>query len=269
MKKILLFLLLFLLLYFNFPFSAVIAQNDKIYVMKSEAVVGKYNVYNQVDSVIYYKPKIGSSNTVIDIDGNVYDIVTIGSQVWMAENLKTTKYADGTPIPLTNTRSTWNAITSTSKAYCWYDNDISNKATYGALYTWAAAMNGAASVTANPSGIQGVCPTGWHLPSDAEWTQLTNYLGGESVAGGKLKGTELWYPPNISATNETDFTALPGGDCDYYGTFYHIERWGYWWCATEHSSEIAYYRSMRRDLSSVGRHSSWKSYAYSVRCVRD
>jgi uncharacterized protein (TIGR02145 family) len=155
--------------------------------MKNGVVAGKFNVNNQVDSVIFYKPISSSSTTVTDFDGNVYNTITIGSQVWMAENLKTTHYSDGTAIPLVTGNSNWDTLTATSKAYCWYNDDVINKATYGALYTWAAAMNGAASVTTNPSGVQGVCPTGWHLPSDAEWTQLTDYLGGTGVAGGKLK----------------------------------------------------------------------------------
>ena len=170
----------------------------------------------------------GLDSNCEDGDGNLYATTTIGTQVWMAENLRTTKYADGTAIPLVNTNATWNALTATSKAYCWYNDDIGNKATYGALYTWAAAMNGAASSADNPSTIQGVCPTGWHLPSDEEWTELTYYLGGESVAGGKLKetGTTHWNSPNTGATNETGFTALPGGYRGIYGNFGNIGYYG-------------------------------------------
>jgi len=206
-----------------------------------------------------------------DIDGNYYNTVKIGTQIWMAENLKTTKYADGTAIPLVNTTSTWDALTATSKAYCWYNDDIANKATYGALYTWAAAMNDAASVTTNPSGIQGVCPTGWHLPSDAEWTQLTTYLGGESDAGGKLKetGTTHWTSPNISATNETGFTALPGGFRSTNGTFSNIGNYGYWWSASEYDTTYAWYRFMYNNVSIVYRSYKNKEVGYTVRCLRD
>ena len=112
---------------------------------------------------------------VKDIDGNVYPTVTIGSQVWMAKNLETTRYPDGTPILLVDTIPAWDALNESSKAYCWYGDEIKNKDTYGALYTWAAAMNGAESSDAKPSGVQGVCPTGWHLPSDAEWTEREEY----------------------------------------------------------------------------------------------
>ncbi|MEQ9412714.1 MAG: fibrobacter succinogenes major paralogous domain-containing protein, partial [Cyclobacteriaceae bacterium] len=158
---------------------------------------------------------------VRDFDSNFYNTIKIGNQVWMAENLKTTHYADGTPIPYVSGESNWDALTTTSKAYCWYDDDINNKNTYGALYTWSAAMKDATSATANPSGVQGVCPTDWHLPSDAEWTELINYLGGPSIAGGKLKEAGLlnWLSPNEAATNESHFTALPGGYRVNDGTF--------------------------------------------------
>jgi len=206
-----------------------------------------------------------------DGDNNNYPIVTIGTQTWMAENLKTTTYANGTAIPLVTGSSNWAALTYTDKAYCWYNDDIANKATYGALYTWAAAMNGAASTTTNPSGIQGVCPTSWHLPSDAEWRVLTDYLGGESVAGGKLKeaGTMHWISPNTDATNETGFTALPGGGRYSSGTFNNIGYYGLWWSATEDDSDYAWLRLMYYNNGGVGRYSLSKEVGFSVRCVRD
>lgn len=264
-------LLLGLLLAFSYSVSTVIAQNDTMYVMKSGAIVGKYNVNNQVDSIIFYKPTLGSSTTVTDYDGNVYNTVTIGTQVWMKENLKTTHYANGTAIPLVNSNATWDALTATSKAYCWYGDNEANKATYGALYTWAAAMNGAASVTANPSGIQGVCPTGWHLPSDAEWSQLTTYLGGESVSGVKLKetGTTHWSSPNTGATNETGFTALPGGHRYTFGAFSVIGLFGTWWSATELNASNAWHRYMGYYSGDVFRNYDYKEVGFSVRCLRD
>src|SRR5574344_2484117 len=149
-------------------------------------------------------------------DNQTYRIVTIGSQTWMAENLK---YLPSVVGPRTGSKTTphyyvygYNGTNVTdAKATANYN-------TYGVLYNWPAAMNGAASSTTNPSGVQGVCPDGWHLPSNAEWTELTDYLGGYSVAGGKLKatgtieaGTGLWYDRNTGATNETGFTGLPGG----------------------------------------------------------
>src|SRR5574344_601553 len=170
-------------------------------------------------------------------DNQTYRIVTIGSQTWMAENLK---YLPSVVGPRTGSKTTphyyvygYNGTNVTdAKATANYN-------TYGVLYNWPAAMNGAASSTTNPSGIQGVCPAGWHLPSDAEWTELTDYLGGASVAGGKLKetGTTHWNSPNTGATNETGFTALPGGCRNSDGAFYSVGDLGYWWCATEVSTD--------------------------------
>ena len=137
-------LVLAILLTFAFSLSTVIAQNDTMYIMKAGVVVGQYNVNTEIDSIIFYKPTTGSSTTVTDYDGNVYNTVTIGSQVWMKENLKTTHYANGgTAIPLVTGNSNWDTLTATSKAYCYYNDDsATNASTYGALYTWAAAMNG-------------------------------------------------------------------------------------------------------------------------------
>ena len=229
---------------FVLSFSSVFAQNDTMYIMKSGAIVGQYNVNTEVDSVIFYKPTIEetTSGTFIDSrDGNEYNWVQIGDQVWMAENLaylpRVNRVADGSE----------DAAGSYYYVYGYDGTNVAdakatdNYATYGVLYNWTAAMDGEASSTTNPSGIQGVCLTGWHLPSDAEWTELTDYLGGTSVAGGKLKetGTTHWASPNTGATNETGFTALPGGGRGYDGTFFNIGGYGTWWSATEYSSDIA------------------------------
>src|SRR5574344_2757322 len=220
---------------FVLSFSSVFAQNDTMYIMKSGAIVGQYNVNTEVDSVIFYKPTIEetTSGTFIDSrDGNEYNWVQIGDQVWMAENLaylpRVNRVADGSE----------DAAGSYYYVYGYNGTNVAdakataNYKTYGVLYNWTAAMNGEASSTTNPSGIQGVCPAGWHLPSDAEWTELTDYLGGTSVAGGKLKetGTTHWASPNYKATNETGFTALPGGG--RYEIFDRIGSNVYWWRAT-------------------------------------
>ncbi len=132
-------------------------------------------------------------------------------------------------------------------------------------------MNGAASSSAIPSGVQGVCPTGWHLPSDAEWTQLIDSLGGESVAGGKLKetGTTHWNSPNTGATNEIGFTALPGGGRYFGGSFDGIGNYGNWWSATENSTDNAWYRYMFYNGSNTFRLNYFKELGFSVRCVRN
>lgn len=262
---------LIILFAFAYLISNVIAQNDTMYIMKAGIIVGQYDVNAEIDSIIFYNPNISTSNTVTDYDGNVYKTGTIGSQVWMAENLRTTHYANGTAIPLVNTHQGWETMPVTSKAYCWYNDDITNKKSYGALYTWAAAMNDAASSTANPSGIQGVCPTGWHLPSADEWTQLANHLNGDNVAGGKLKevGIMHWISPNAGATNETGFTALPGGNRNKVGGFLNIGKYGFWWTASENQSDYAWYRHMSFDEIKLGVGGDSMQNGFSVRCVKD
>jgi uncharacterized protein (TIGR02145 family) len=246
-------------------FNVVQAQNDTMYVMKAGIVVGKYNVNTEVDSVIFYKP----SNTIFtdSRDGNVYQTVIIGTQVWMAGNLKYLPSVVGSgtssnSIPYYYVYGYNGTEVEDAKATANYN-------TYGVLYNWPAAMNGAASSTTNPSGKQGVCPTGWHLPSDEEWIQLIDYLGGTSLAGSKLKeiGTTHWTCPNNGATNETGFTALPGGEMG--APFYNVKSTGSWWTATATSSNYAKSRSMSYYNSNVGSYSESKYNGFSVRCVRD
>jgi uncharacterized protein (TIGR02145 family) len=259
---------------FVLSFSSVFAQNDTMYIMKSGAIVGQYNVNTEVDSVIFYKPTIEetTSGTFIDSrDGNEYNWVQIGDQVWMAENLAY--------LPSVNMVADGSEDAAGSYYYVYgYDGTnvadakaTDNYATYGVLYNWTAAMDGEASSTTNPSGIQGVCPAGWHLPSDAEWTELTDYLGGTSVAGGKLKetGTTHWASPNTGATNETGFTALPGGNRGSNGTFGDIGGGGSWWSATEYGATYARRRDMNYGYSGVYRDRYSKEVGFSVRCVRD
>jgi uncharacterized protein (TIGR02145 family) len=210
----------------------------------------------------------------MDADSNHYPVVTIGSQTWMAENLKTTHYFDGNPIPKITSENNWSALSSTDPAYCWYNNDSTTCAqTYGALYTWSAAMNSAPSSTANPSGVQGACPTGWHLPSDTEWKVLTDFLGGMSVAGGKLKetGTTHWTGPNTGATNESGFTALPGGGREHKGSFIYFSEYSAWWCATECNTDNSWGRGVYNLDKTVYRleNGGSKGNGISVRCVKD
>jgi uncharacterized protein (TIGR02145 family) len=264
------------LLTFILSFSSVFAQNDTMYIMKSGAIVGQYNVNTEVDSVIFYKPTISTSGSFTDSrDGNVYNWVTIGNQVWMAENLAY--------LPSVNrvTDGSEDAAGSYYYVYGYDGTDVteakatSNYATYGVLYNWTAAMNGETSSTANPSRVQGVCPTGWHLPSDAEWTELTDYLGGEDVAGGKLKetGTTHWTSPNTGATNETGFTALPGGhrSTGTNGSFADLGTNGYWWSATEDADAYGYAwnRNWANYNSVVDRNSYEKGLGLCIRCLRD
>ena len=195
--------------------------------------------------------------TLTDIDGNVYHTVTIGNQTWMAENLMTTKYRNGDAIA--TVAGSW--ATLVTGAYSWYNNDPANKTIYGGFYNWYAV-----------SDSRNIAPAGWHVPTDAEWTTLTTYLGGESVAGGKLKetGTSHWFSPNTGATNSAGFTALPGGLRDYFdGTFNNVGYLGNWWSSTTYDAANAWYRNLHYYIANAGRYTYDRHNGFSVRCVRD
>ncbi len=196
---------------------------------------------------------------VSDIDGNVYPTVKIGNQIWMAENLKTTKYNDGTPIPNVTDNTTWAGLTT--GAYCWYNNDATTyKIPYGALYNWYA-------VNTNK-----LAPVGWHVATDADWTILTNFLGGLNVAGGKLKETSTnhWLNPNAGATNETGFAALPGGDRYSSISFRLIGQYGQWWTSTEYAAQTqqtAYLREIFNTDAGMSKSGGDKAVGLSIRCL--
>ena len=195
--------------------------------------------------------KTYNADAIQDIEGNYYNIVTIGSQVWMAENLKTTRYNDNNEIPLVTNNTEWSVFST--PAYCWYNNDIANKNIYGALYKRYAVNTGK------------LCPTGWHVPSEGEWTSLITYLGGENVAGGKLKETDTihWFSPNTGATNESGFTALPGGARSSGSSmFFGVGGIGTWW-----SVDSAWY--MVSNTSTVTRFGDAPEDGLSVRCLKD
>ena len=213
-----------------------------------------------------------------DNDGNNYAVVEIGEQTWMAENIKTTSYVGGDDILLVEDNSAWENLGDnyTDKAYCFYDND--ENSIYGALYTYAAATNG------NNTGtdVQGVCPTGWHMPSDDEWKELEMELGmSQEVAdaegwrgtneGGKLKSTciELWITPNIGATNESGFLALSGGFRFSNGSFFYVGYGGDWWSATPSGSSNAWARDLYFGNAGILRGDYYKSGGFSVRCIRN
>jgi uncharacterized protein (TIGR02145 family) len=178
----------------------------------------------------------------------------------MAENLKTTRFKDGTAIPSSTDNTSW--INLTTPVYCWYDNNpTSNKELYGGLYNWNAVKTG------------NLCPSGWHVPTDEEWTILTDYLGGISVAGGKLKeaGNAHWLEPNVGATNETGFTALPGG-CRYItGVFDCVGSHCYWWSSSPYTltSNAAFLRAITWDSNGVEPSTADLNFGCSIRCVKD
>jgi uncharacterized protein (TIGR02145 family) len=199
-----------------------------------------------------------TNGTFADIDGNIYHTVTIGTQTWMVENLRTTSYNDGNTIPLISDDSMW-AVAS-SPGYCWYNNDANaNKNTHGALYNWYAVNAG------------NLAPSGWHIPSETEWVTLFNYLGGESVAAGKLKesGVTRWQSPNTGATNLVGFTALPSGGCDQNGIYYGLGTNGNWWTSTTDNASTVKIIDMGNNYVNIIRHSYPYRYGMSVRCVKD
>ena len=206
------------------------------------------------DSLIFTTYK---SDAIADVEGNYYNIVTIGSQVWMAENLKTTKFNDGSDLPNVSDNITWDALSS--PAFCWYDNNPANKTVYGALYNWYAVETGK------------LCPVGWHAPTDAQLTQLANYAGGGTVAGGKLKemGTTHWISPNEGASDEYGFMALPGGDRLLNGVFYSIGAIGSWWSSTDTLSDYAWHRFVWNYEIRFSRITDSKTNGCSVRCLKD
>ena len=207
--------------------------------------------------------QIGSfQKDINDIDGNTYKTVTIGTQTWMAENLKASKYNDGTAIPNVTDNTQWQ--NNTTGAWCYYNNDAVFNAKYGKLYNWYA-------VSPTTNGNKNVCPTGWHVPTDDEWSVLTDYLGGESVAGGKMKevGTTSWYFPNTDATNESGFTGLPGGGRSSDGNYNNIGYSGYWWSSAEYSTSNAWFRYLFNSNGNAYSFNYDKSIGLSVRCLRD
>ena len=221
----------------------------------------------------------------MDYDGNSYSTIQLGQQWWMVNNLRTTHYADGTEIHLVEDISVWEALGFEEKAYCFYNNDKDNESQiFGALYTWPAAMNGAESSDNNPSDVQGVCPDGWHLPSDREWKELEQFLGMDENAtniiglrgtnqGSKLASSaELWldgYLDSDDAFGSSGFNAQPAGGRRYNGSFGHKGDNANFWTTTAYSNIRAWGRHIYSDYSSMHRYRNAKSDGFSVRCVKD
>ena len=199
----------------------------------------------------------GETGTVSDADGNIYPTIGIGSQIWMAENLKTTKFNDGTSIPLVTDNNAWSLLFS--PAYCWYNNDeLRNKDLYGALYNWYTVGTGK------------ICPAEWHVPDKTEWAVLASYLGGPEVAGGKMKvpGTDYWWSPNTGATNSSGFSALPAGN-RLYGLFVGIGEGCSFWTSSGDLSTSAWYKDLSYlDLDMVGG-SNTITWGLAIRCIKD
>jgi uncharacterized protein (TIGR02145 family) len=184
--------------------------------------------------------------------------IVIGTQQWMSKNLDVAFYRNGDPIPQVTDPTAWAGLTT--GAWCYYNNDSTQGNKYGKLYNWYAVND-----------PRGLAPQGWHIPSDAEWTTLGNTLGGESVAGGKMKepGTFNWTAPNTGANNISGFAGLPGGSRNYDGTFSSVGFGGGWWSSTEDGTADAWYRYLLYNDGFVGRNGGYKRFGFSVRCLRD
>ena len=244
-----------------FVLATIQAQTtqDSIYFWKAGVLIAKRSIKpTDLDSISFKRPAPAIAN------------VTICSQVWATKNLDVTTYSDGTPIPQVTDPTAWANLTT--GAWCYYNNDAANNATYGKLYNWyaAAGIYDAASLT-NASLRKKLAPTGYHVPTDTEWTTLTTCLGGESVAGGKMKetGTAHWQSPNTDATNSSGFTGLPGGYRNFYGTFYTIGYNGNWWSSSEYVTTDAWLRSLNYNNGITFIFTNNKKNGFSVRCLRD
>ena len=206
---------------------------------------------------------------LIDVDGNVYNSVVIGTQTWMKENLRVSKYRNGDAVPMVTGNAAWDQ--QVAGAFCYYNNDSNIDPVYGKLYNWYAATD-----------VRGLCPTGWHLPSDQEWIELENFLGGAAVAGGSMKipGTTYWNSPNTGATNSSNFSAPAAGlrrdgngNPNEMGVFYVLGINGVWWTATELNSTNAWWHTIdfaHVDASrAAGDAENNKGSGFSVRCIKD
>jgi uncharacterized protein (TIGR02145 family) len=203
-----------------------------------------------------------------DLMGDCSSVITnICGKDWMIKNLEVTTYRDGTPIPEVTDPSAWASLTT--GAWCYYDNNPANGIIYGKLYNWHAVYG-----DSNGDQIKDkeLAPPGWHIPTDAEWTALVDCLGGESVAGGKLKeaGTAHWFYPNTDGTNSSGFTALPGGSRHNWGSFEFLGPFGYYWTSTDYppgsdaSNRVLFYSD-----GTIAKSGDRKQAGFSVRCVRD
>jgi uncharacterized protein (TIGR02145 family) len=243
------------------PGTGIFISNLKELTINTKYYVRAYatnSIGTNYGDEIFFATK-GATGTVSDLDGNTYSTIEIGTQVWMTENLKTTKYNDNKPIPRVTDNTIWKNLTT--PGYCWYNNDsLTYKPAYGALYNWFAV------------NTTKLCPTGWHVPSNDEFIAFVTYLGGLDVAGGKIKetGTTHWFSPNTGATNETGFTGLPGGRRYYYdGSFISLGALGYYWSATEDEVIYGGIGILHYDSAAIEGDGYSKPNGMSVRCIKD
>lgn len=237
----------------------------------SEEIVGAAENKQAKITVCHYDAVTGTSNTINinysawpahqahgDLEGECPGTITICNQTWMLKNLDVTTYRNGDPIPQVSDITAWRNLTT--GAWCYYENDLSNGPVYGKLYNWYAVND-----------PRGLAPSGWHVPSHAEWNTLINCLGGISIAGGKLKetGTTHWLTPNLGATNSSGFTGLPGGYRYFNGVFYYVGNFGIYWSSTAGNPTEVLARALNSASEGVYLYSWFKQAGFSVRCVKD
>jgi len=226
---------------------------NTVYYLRAYAINSAGTGYG---NTISFTTLASSENTVTDVDGNVYRTIQIGTQVWMAENLKVTKFKDGETIPHVTAVSAWGNLTT--PGFCWSNNTPSNKETYGGWYNWYAVNTGK------------LAPAGWHVPTDAEWKILADYLGGVAVAGGKMKTRIGWFNPNTGATNESGFSAISVPYRNYDGTIsWNIGDGAYFWSTDSFSTTNAMGARLICDAQDLLLYDAKKTYGRSIRCVKD
>ena len=219
---------------------------------------GCKNGTRESEPVTRKNPSVAVSSEIRDIDSNLYHSVKIGKQEWLVENLRVTRYQNGNPIPDVQDGVKWRQMKT--GAFCNYDNEPVFAITFGRLYNWYAVDD-----------PRKICPKGWHVPSDEEWFDLTSSLGGEGVAGGKMKeaGTNHWSFPNEGATNESGFKSLPGGYRGNKGRFQILDDYTFYWTTTSFDAASAWSRFLQNNDDGVNRIENFKTFGFSVRCVKD
>jgi uncharacterized protein (TIGR02145 family) len=250
----------------NSPTSMFTKGTDSSYTLVW-TITGPCGSSRDTVNLLFPAPVGTACGQAVSYAGESYPTIQIGTQCWFAKNLNV-----GTMIQGANDQTN----NSTLEKYC-YNNDTANCAIYGGLYQWAEAVqyqNGASNSTSpNPAftgNVRGICPTGWHMPSDAEWGTLETFLGGSSVAGGALKSTSgFWRLPNAGATNSSGFSALPGGGRDTNGAFYYIRNLTHFWSSSESSTTLAFNRFLFFNDSNIYRYNDDKSLGFSARCTQD
>jgi uncharacterized protein (TIGR02145 family) len=237
-----------------------------LYYVRAYATNSVGTAYGNQESFNTLAPAFScGTSTVSDIDGNNYNTIQIGQQCWTQSNLRVGKYRNGNTITNITNSTTWSQANSSNiGAWCNYNNSITNGNIFGRLYNWYAVND-----------TRGLCPSGWHVPNDGEWTVLVNYLGGDSWAGGALKSTTIlptvggWTSPNTSASNASGFTALPGGYRVTNGTFFEVGSYGGWWSTSSTGTNLAWVRLLWYGVANVDRVSYDQRFGFSVRCIRD